>query len=204
MEGVIWPEVARYLTLTITEEELKTRGLTDVCWTRKAARGAHPGITTPEVDIPLSEPILDTDSKLLPPKHQPTAGQRAGMLGLMFVTTTRTAMTTHTYTFRGSTYLQEGGGPIGNPLSSAVARAVIGLGPEVPQQDCCTGCCTTSHPLQDLHQICGQPAGQAPGHPQGLQVRPTSWGPCLQPWGWAGGIRDGGWREDDVSAANCS
>ena len=47
------------------------------------------------------------------------------MLGHMIATATKVAMQNHTYTYRGSTYHQGDGGPIGNPLSSAVARAVM-------------------------------------------------------------------------------
>ena len=125
VEGVVWPEVARYLTLTHTEQELKDEGLTDVCWTRKFNRGNAPGITTTEVDVPLGEDILDQDSKLNPPQCQPDDSQKAKMLGKMISTTTRTAMETYTYQYRGDTYWQQDGGPIGNPLSSAVARVVM-------------------------------------------------------------------------------
>ena len=42
----------------------------------------------------------------------------------MFATATRVAMKTHTYSYNGSIHHQALGGPIGNPLSSAVARTV--------------------------------------------------------------------------------
>ena len=68
VQGVVWPEVSRYLVLTHTPAELKSLGLTGVCHTRKFSRGNDPGITTDEVKTPLGDMILDAESKFDPPQ----------------------------------------------------------------------------------------------------------------------------------------
>ena len=84
VDGVCYPEVGRYLALTLTHDKLKNRGLVDFCPTRKYTRGQIPGITTPEVNTPLNQDISDSVSKLNPAAREPTPAANTKMLGAMF------------------------------------------------------------------------------------------------------------------------
>jgi hypothetical protein len=98
-------------------------GVTDYVHLRKACKGVHPVITTPEVDTPLDIEIHDEDSKLKPPAKNPNNKTQAKIIAEAIAKAVKVAMTNFTYKFNGVTRLQSQGGPMGNQLSGAVARA---------------------------------------------------------------------------------
>ena len=99
-------ELSLYLAVVKTRAELVSMGLGDVTHTRKATRGAAPGITTEE--------ILDrtgkTVSKFHKPVRPPTSDEKRKMFATALEVLINQAMENHCYTFNGEIKQQSKGG----------------------------------------------------------------------------------------------
>ena len=144
-------DLALYLALTVERKELVKLGLGRVTHTRKAARGAAPGITTAEVFAKqmregneeeaddegmlggppsggeLRGSTQESASKSLfrLPEKSPTVLQRRKMIGLALEVGIKAVMQGHMYQLDGKIHLQSEGGPIGLELSGALARVIM-------------------------------------------------------------------------------
>ena len=144
-------DLALYLALTVERKELVKLGLGRVTHTRKAARGAAPGITTAEVfakqmregneeeaddegmlggppsggELRGSTQESASKSLFMLPERSPTVLQRRKMIGLALEVGIKAVMQGHMYQLDGKIHLQSEGGPIGLELSGALARVIM-------------------------------------------------------------------------------
>ena len=126
-------DLALYLALTVSKEELKKKGLARVTHTRKSeSHGAPPGITTAEVFTKQKRQGEEDEeqeeagkSLFHPLKASPTQLQKKKMMSLALEVGIRATMLGHMYQMSGKIYLQSDGGPIGLELSGALARVVM-------------------------------------------------------------------------------
>ena len=117
VEAVDWEEVALYLVLTDSTENVPE----DVLPTRKFSSGPKPTITTAEVTGPICRDKGEK-SKFFPPKRSPDLEESKLMFKNMVRTGIVTVMKSHTYKWNQEYHLQSSGGPIGDKLAQAAAR----------------------------------------------------------------------------------
>ena len=107
-----------YLALIMTSQEIEVNKIKDVLPTRRSTRGRKPNIKT-------AEARNKTHSLFIPATRTPTQEQRRKMISLALMHGIRAVMTHHLYTFKGETYLQTEGGPIGLELTGSLARVFM-------------------------------------------------------------------------------
>ena len=105
LESIDWEEVGLYITLTGNDDKFPQ----EIIPQRRHSAGAKPAVTTSEVLGPL--PRNKNKSKFLSPIRLPTESEKNRMLASLLHTAIKTAMTNHTYTWKGEVRLQKSGGP---------------------------------------------------------------------------------------------
>ena len=114
-------ELSLYLAVVKTRAELVSLGLGDVTHTRKATRGAAPGITTEEI----LERTGKTVSKFHKPVRPPTSDEKRKMFATALEVLINQAMENHCYTFNGEIKQQSKGGAIGNILTGSLGALTM-------------------------------------------------------------------------------
>ena len=112
-----WQELALYLAVTHTQQQLDQLGLSHVTHTRVHRTGPRPEITTEEIVNRNS----DTVSKFRLPARVPTEDEQRKMFAVALENLIKTAMGNHVYSFNGLLRRQSSGAAIGTTLAGALA-----------------------------------------------------------------------------------
>ena len=127
-------EMAKYLKIVVTKEELERRGLLGHMPRRRVeVEGRTRGVVTIAYLDTDNYTSTDKGKKSIKEKWMweewtpPGQQERKVMVALLLREQVKVMMTNHLYTFGGHLYRQLAGGPIGLKLTSTAARAVLGL-----------------------------------------------------------------------------
>ena len=120
-EGVNYKEGVRYLALVRGYEWCKNSKLRRVLPERKFAKGSWPGITGPG---PMG-PSVNGEEQWDFPRVALTSIEKTNVVGEIMRMAVEVLFKTHCYSFKGSTFKQSDGGPIGLRATCAIARVVM-------------------------------------------------------------------------------
>ena len=119
IKNVNYKEVALYIALNRTDEEIRNKGLSHICPKRKYRRGPRPNITgcgINEIETERYEPWIFPEIQNINENEK----RRLMIEALRIVL--NVILKTHTYKFDGITRVQMNGGPIGMELTGDIAQ----------------------------------------------------------------------------------
>ena len=119
IKNVNYKEVALYIALNRTDEEIRDKGLSHICPERKYRRGPRPNITgcgINEIETERYEPWNFPEIQNINENEK----RRLMIEALRIVL--NVILKTHTYKFNGITRVQRNGGPIGMELTGDIAQ----------------------------------------------------------------------------------
>ena len=123
-----------YIASSLTELEVKDRGLKKLLPRRRARMGRCPGPTTPELGVEVKDPDKPDEPTSVPTKwdssNPPEKMEEKDLRRLLAVAVgvaVETVFSHHIYKFGGACYRQLKGRPIGLRLTSLVARLVMDM-----------------------------------------------------------------------------
>ena len=115
-------ELALFLSIEVSREELERLGLGEVTNKRKRSGGRPILITTKWI---VGERGGQAENLFNEPERRPTAMERRKMFALLLEILVLKVMKNHCYSVNGANKLQLEGGPIGLKLSGALAKVVM-------------------------------------------------------------------------------
>ena len=146
LAGIDWRAAQTFLASNLSEDQVKAEGLKSLVPNRLKARGKRPGNTTNELKVKYCAPCDDPgeareklssiqlskeEKKASLSKWAPTDvaslsnKDKRKIIAKVIKVSIKTVFLHHMYQFRGQTYRQSSGGPIGLRLTSVVARIVM-------------------------------------------------------------------------------
>ena len=114
-------ELARFLFVTMEDEDIHAEGLEDVVHTMKNPAEKKPKLTDQEM-VGGEDFRTGLKTKLNPPKEKPTEAQTKKMVAIGMSLIVEKVMANFLYTFAGEDRRQTSGGPIGDVLTQAISR----------------------------------------------------------------------------------
>ena len=114
-------ELARYLAINLSEEQLNRYNLCEIVMRRKTNIGRKPMVTGYEMKSFWNEEESSWES----PQRVPTEVKVKKMLAVAVMFDIERIMSQHTFRFRGKVYIQEDGGSISNELTGKIAKTRI-------------------------------------------------------------------------------
>ena len=122
-EGNNWKEGVRYLALARGYFWCQTSNLKRILPWRRHAHGSWPGVTGAG---PMG-PSVNDEKQWEFPNVTLTEVEKKMVVGEVLRLAVEILFKTHMYSFRGSTFRQSDGGPIGLRATCAIARVVMGM-----------------------------------------------------------------------------
>ena len=118
IKDVDWHEIGKYLSISLSKEEIEREGLKHVIPSRRETTGRK-----------VSVAYLcnkSNDNKWNPARRgTPGSRQQKKMVAMAVAEGIKVCLANHVYKIGDSTFLQKGGGPIGLELTGAVSRAFM-------------------------------------------------------------------------------
>ena len=122
IEGLDYKEIAKYIRMNLTDQEISVRRLSRVVPVRKYNRGRMPGMTGDEA----LKKVEEHEERFLHPNIELTKDEEINMFATALEIAVKFMFKHHVYSFGGKTYCQTDSGPIGLRITMAVARLVMG------------------------------------------------------------------------------
>ena len=119
IKGVDSLELARYLAVNMTDQDIKEANLEELVMTRRYSRGPKPKVTGEQMN---SHWVDNEESSWVRPIRQPTDIELKKMIAYAVMVDVTVVMRSHTFQFRGRNYIQEEGGSIGSELTGEISK----------------------------------------------------------------------------------